>query len=290
MLHIGIIPDGNRRYARKNNIDTLEGYKIGFRKIQTIINEIYDNNGNSDNIDKIIDKNKIINNISKDNINNINNVNGITNIDEDEINRLRKNIIKCDNGYNIDEITLYICSVDNIKKRKTKDILDLMEVMYDCINEWSSEESILYKLKIKVRIVGNVNLLPDKSLVRKIKNIARNTKKHDKLFLNLAIGYSGKDDIVNAVNKFINNNGNSKITHNDNSKITHNDITNNMVVKRNIDLVIRTGKEKRTSGFFPWNTLYSEWFFVNKYCPEIDIYDIENVLIEYSKRERRFGK
>lgn len=268
MLHIGIIPDGNRRFARKNNIKTLEGYQLGFKKIKLLINEIYKKNINKKDIITIIRKEQ----------SNINEIKNINNDDKDEI---IDNINKHDT---INEITLYICSIDNITKRKKHDILDLMSVMYDCINEWSDKNSLIYELEIQVNIVGNINLLPDNKLINKIRNIEKETKKHNKYFLNLAIGYDGKQDIINAINKFNSDKSNK------NKNITSLDITNNMIVKRDIDIVIRTGYEKRISGFFPWQTLYSEWFFLDKYCPEIDIFDINKVLNEYSNRERRFGK
>jgi undecaprenyl diphosphate synthase len=56
------------------------------------------------------------------------------------------------------------------------------------------------------------------------------------------------------------------------------------------DLIIRTGGEKRTSNFLPWQSVYSEWFFLNKMWPEFTKQDLVKVLNEFNQRERRFGK
>jgi undecaprenyl diphosphate synthase len=56
-----------------------------------------------------------------------------------------------------------------------------------------------------------------------------------------------------------------------------------------IDLVIRTGKEKRLSGFFPWQTIYSEWFFLDIYFPELTKDILKKVLEDFYERQRRFG-
>ncbi len=63
-----------------------------------------------------------------------------------------------------------------------------------------------------------------------------------------------------------------------------------MQVNRDIDIIIRTGYERRMSGFFPWQTVYAEWFFIDKYFPEFTLDDFINVIKEYYNRKRRFGK
>ena len=74
------------------------------------------------------------------------------------------------------------------------------------------------------------------------------------------------------------------------NNITEEYVANHLYLNSDVDLVIRTGGAMRTSNFLPWQTIYSEWFFVEKTWPEMEREDFKAILDEFSSRERRFGK
>ena len=63
-----------------------------------------------------------------------------------------------------------------------------------------------------------------------------------------------------------------------------------LLLKSEPDLIIRTGGERRTSNFLPWQSSYSEWFFVDKLLPEFEREDLAKIITEFGERERRFGR
>ena len=120
---------------------------------------------------------------------------------------------------------------------------------------------------ININFIGDINLLP-KDLQKLIKE-SKSKLKGIHLKINLAIAYDYMKDIQNF--RFI--------------------MSSNYKRKQsNIDLVFRSGGEKRLSGFFPTKTIYSELFFSDKLWPEINLNDIELVLEKFNKRNRRFGR
>ena len=215
MIHLGIIPDGNRRFLKqisnKNLINVWE------EKFKILIDEFIKEKDN-----------KYVN--------------------------LKK----------VNELSIYVCSIDNLNRND-----DTKENVFNVL------KSVLIFLKdiqnmrdtININFIGDINLLPKdlQKLILETKNKLKGTC----LKINLAVAYDYMKDIQNF--RFIMNN-------------------NYRRKQSNIDLVFRSGGEKRLSGFFPTKTIYSELFFVDKLWPEINLNDIELVLEEFNKRNRRFGK
>jgi len=110
-----------------------------------------------------------------------------------------------------------------------------------------------------------------KKIIKRKKEYEKKYKKNykKKYVLNIAYAYDYNEDILNEKNK---------------------DNENYNRIQSNIDLIIRSGGEKRLSGFFPTKTIYSELFFIDKLWLDIDMYDIRNILLYYKKKDRRFGK
>ncbi len=210
MIHLGIIPDGNRRYIKKNP---------------------------EKNIINIWDKffNKILNDYSK-----------------------------YENIKTINEISIYVCSIENIKREdNTKEnIIDILNLVLNILND-----NKYFINLININFIGDINLLP-KDLQKLIEK-TKSKFKGEKLKLNLAIVYDYNKDLENF-NTNLNKNYNRK--------------------QSNIDLVLRSGQEKRLSGFFPTKTLYSELFFIDKLFPEVTLDDLDLIIQEFNKRNRRFGK
>ena len=142
---------------------------------------------------------------------------------------------------------------------------------------------------IKVRIIGDREKNMPPELVDKMIKMEEKTKNNTGLKLNIAFNYGGRAEIVSAVKKIA-----EKI---ENGELKSEDISEDLIEKNlythgisDPDLIIRTSGEIRTSNFLPWQGVYAEYLFLNKYWPEFTSEDIDFAIEEYSKRQRRVGK
>ena len=186
-------------------------------------------------------------------------------------------IIKYSIQYKIEALTLYAFSTENSKRPKNE-IDDLVNLFDESI---SREANNLYKNNIVLRILGDITFFP-KFLQKKINNLEIQCKGNNGLKLNIALNYGSQKEIVNAVNRSLKNK----------RKVTLKDIEKSLdtVNLPNVDLLIRTGGEKRISNFLLWQLAYSELFFVDKLWPDFNEAILVDALYSYQKRNRRFGK
>jgi undecaprenyl diphosphate synthase len=141
---------------------------------------------------------------------------------------------------------------------------------------------------IKLNVVGNLEALKNKPK-SKLESIINQTKNNNNLNLNLAISYGSKQEIVNAIREVSNKVKNNIIS----VKNIDENIINEHLYSRNlpnVDLLIRTGGEKRVSNFLLWQIAYAEMYFTDILWPDFKKEDFLNALEDYQKRERRFGK
>ncbi|MEK6872596.1 MAG: polyprenyl diphosphate synthase [Nanoarchaeota archaeon] len=179
----------------------------------------------------------------------------------------------------IKEMTFYALSVENIKNRPKKELNYLYKIFSETFKEIDSEK--IEKNKIKIKFIGDLSLLPEE--LRKLcLKLEERTKNNKKVIVNFAIAYGGRQEIIEAVKKILKN----KVKVED---INENLFEDRLYLKSEPDLIIRTGGEKRTSNFLPWQSIYSEWFFLDKMWPEFDKNDLINCIEEYKKRKRNFG-
>ena len=185
-------------------------------------------------------------------------------------------IIKYAILYKIEALTLYAFSTENSKRPK-KEIDELVKLFDKSI---SKEANNLLKNNIVLRILGDITFFP-KLLQKKINNLELQSKKNDGLKLNIALNYGGQREIVNAVNRSLKNK----------RKVTLKDVEQSLdtVNLPNVDLLIRTGGEKRISNFLLWQLAYSELFFVDKLWPDFKESIFIDALYSFQKRNRRFG-
>ncbi|MDD5606526.1 MAG: polyprenyl diphosphate synthase [Candidatus Pacebacteria bacterium] len=169
----------------------------------------------------------------------------------------------------IKTLTIFAFSTENWNREK-KEVNYLMKLLYQALKNIKKYN----KKGIKIKVVGQIKRLP-KKLQEIIKKAETQTKKNEKI-LNLAISYGSKTEIISAIKKA--------------SKLTEKEIEKNLWVKSSPDLVIRTGGEYRLSNFLLWQIAYSELYFIKKYWPDFTKKDLDQALIEYSSRSRRFGK
>lgn len=225
--HVAIIMDGNRRWARKRNIDYRLGHKEGAKTLEKIV-------------------------------------------------RYAKKV-------GIKYITVYAFSTENWK-RTSEEVSALMLLLKTYLDDYGKRADTE---NIKVKVLGDILALTP-GLQKSIKKCEEKTKDNDGIYFSICINYGGRDEIVHAVKKIAQDVKDGKIGIDDiNEKLM-----NNYLYTKEIpdpDLIIRTSGELRTSGFLTWQSVYSEYLFMDKYWPDFSEDDIDFAIKEYQKRNRKFG-
>ena len=184
----------------------------------------------------------------------------------------------------VKNLTLYVFSMENWK-RPEAEVKALMHLLFNSID---SELENLNKNNIKLSVIGQKDLLPEKTKKRLIEAVDQ-TSKNTGLKLNLAISYGAKQEIIEAV-KSISNKVKKNIISLEN--IDENIINDHLYTRNldNVDLLIRTGGEIRVSNFLLWQISYAELFFLELLWPDFKKKHFYEAVIEYQNRARRFGK
>lgn len=224
-MHVGIIPDGNRRWAKKNNLSIEEGYEKGILKFAEFV--------------------------------------------------------KWSIELGINEITAWGMSYDNYKNRSPEVWNSIKNVLLRYYEKYKDEnlfEKYPELKDVNLKLYGFFDELNDEDK-EKIDLINKQLN-GNKYKVNILVLYNGRVEILNLVNKLINQKNHA----------TMDDIYEHLLIKSSPDLVIRTGGHVRTSGFMPIQTEYSEWFFLDKLWPEFTKEDYVKVLEEFKTRVRNFGK
>ncbi|HOT59434.1 MAG TPA: polyprenyl diphosphate synthase [Spirochaetia bacterium] len=219
-LHVGIIMDGNGRWAKARGLPRTEGHKEGLKIARRIV------------LDTL--------------------------------------------NLGIKFLSLYTFSTENWK-RTQDEVGFLMNLIPGSLR---NEIPFYNEHKIRVIHSGIRDNLPQ-AVKEALDEVSEITKSHTALTVNLAINYGGRNEIVRAVQKLINQN--SKITEETiASALDHPDLPDP-------DLIIRTGGELRLSNFLLWQSAYTELYFSNKLWPDFSKEDYYNAIYDFSRRERRFG-
>ena len=195
-----------------------------------------------------------------------------------------RNIIQKSLDIGLKNLTLYTFSKDNWKRPRLE-VNGLMNLFSDTIkNEFDNFQ----KNGVNVSFIGNISSFPS-SIQNLVKKTSKGTFKNKTLNLNIAFGYSGREEIVDASKKIADKviNNNLKINDINEALFSQNLYQSNL---SDPDLLIRTSGEHRISDFMLWQIAYSEIFFVKKYWPDFNEDDFLEVINEYKNRERRYGK
>jgi undecaprenyl diphosphate synthase len=138
------------------------------------------------------------------------------------------------------------------------------------------------KNKVRVRHIGRKDRLL-KKILEFLKKLEEKTKDFDEFNVQLCFDYGGRDEIIRAVNKLL---------EVGTKKVSEEDLLNSLdfVGIPDPDLIIRTSGEKRTSGLMPFQSTYAELYFEDKYFPDFRFEDLRNVIEEFGRRKRNFGK
>jgi len=183
----------------------------------------------------------------------------------------------------IPRVSAFVLSTENLKrpKREVNAILNLFEKELEKLE--NEKASFIDKYEIKFNFLGDMKKLPP-SLVRVMCRIMNKTRKYNKRVFNLMVAYGGKFELTQAFKKLA-----QKMMQTGVVTITPKQIEKNLLVKDEVDLILRTGGEQRISNFMPWQASYAELIVLKKFWPDITKQDLIRVLKEYSRRQRRFG-
>ncbi len=223
--HVGMIMDGNRRWARKHKLESvLKGHEKGgdiFMDVCTWCQDL-----------------------------------------------------------EIPYLTVYAFSYDNFN-RTEEEVTGLFQILEDI---FVRKLPVCLERDIRVVAVGNFDLLPEKT-VKTLKNAMEKTSHCQNLVVNIAIAYGGHDETVRAAKKIAQDVLDGKISIDD---IDMNTYTNYLDLHGcpEMDLMIRTGGDMRLSGFFPWETSYSEFVFTDTLWPDFSFKKFKKIVDEYYDKTR----
>ncbi len=195
-----------------------------------------------------------------------------------------KTLVKSALEFGVKYITIYAFSTENWQRPK-KEVNYLMSLFQKNLDK---ETAYLNKNDVRIVISGNLSNVSDE-IKNKIKNIEKITKTNKSLVLNIAFDYGAKHEIVDAVKQII--------LDIENNKTIFADIDEDLIRKNlynswipDPDLLIRTSGVMRLSNFLLWQISYTELYFTKKLWPDFDKEDLYKAILDFNKRERRYGK
>ena len=232
--HVGVILDGNRRYAAAKGLATPTcGHAAG-----------------AENIDRFLDW-----------------------------------CIDLDIPY----VTLWLLSTENLA-REDEELAGLLRIIGDTVERIGSGRG--GRDGVRVTTVGALDLLPDEVRLR-LKRAEEATAHHDRMRVQVAIGYGGRQEITDALRSLLRDRAASGASVEDiAASLSPEDIGDHLYTTGlpDPDLIIRTSGELRLSGFLMWQSAHAEYHFCDAYWPEFRRIDFLRALRDYQRRSRRFGR
>ncbi|TFG97802.1 di-trans,poly-cis-decaprenylcistransferase [Candidatus Thorarchaeota archaeon] len=229
--HVGIILDGNRRYAKKQGMEVpWYGHHKGAEKVMEVLRILWE--------------------------------------------------------AGVKVCTLYAFSVENFN-RNEDEVKEIMSLAKEKFSNVVGNVDV-HKHKVRIQAIGRVDLLPE-DVQTAVMAAEEDTRGYSEHILNVAIGYSGRAELVDAVKAI-----GEKIEAGtmSPSEVTEDVIESHLYTNGvpDPDLIIRTSGEERLSGFLLWQSAYSELYFAQIYWPAVRRIDIWRALRSYGQRSRRYGK
>ncbi|MET0297620.1 MAG: isoprenyl transferase [Microbacterium sp.] len=198
--------------------------------------------------------------------------------------KMREFLEWCDD-LGVKVVSLYLLSNDNLVKRDSKELSDLLEIIAELADEISHEPNW------RVHHMGRSDRLPPE-LARVLADAQQRTKDHTGLHVNLAVGYGGRGEIVDAVRSIIGKHSTSGGSLEELAEsLTPEQIGEHLYTggQPDPDLVIRTSGEQRLSDFLLWQSAHSEFYFVEALGPDLREVDFLRAIRDYADRDRRYG-
>jgi undecaprenyl diphosphate synthase len=196
---------------------------------------------------------------------------------------VRKSIEACAK-IGVNYLTLYAFSTENWNRPK----LEVKTLMALLVSSLKKELKTLQKNNIKLNTIGNIENLPKKAQIE-LADVIEKTKNNTSLTLTLALNYGSREEIVNVIKNLSKKVVNKELSLEDiDEKIINNHLYTFSLP--DVDLMIRTSGEKRISNFLLWQIAYAELYFTDTLWPDFKEENLFQAIIDYQKRERRFGK
>lgn len=194
-----------------------------------------------------------------------------------------ENIVRYANKIGLQYITVYAFSTENWK-RAQDEVNALMMLLQNYLEEYSKRAD---SENIRIKILGDITAL-SQNMQKSIIDCMERTKNNTGVTFNIALNYGGRDEIIKAVKNIANQVKNNELEI---EGINEEMIANNLYTagQPDPDLLIRTSGEIRLSNFLPWQLVYSEFLFIDKNWPDFTEEDLDNAIVEYQKRTRKFG-
>ncbi|MEM3541682.1 MAG: polyprenyl diphosphate synthase [Candidatus Methanomethylicia archaeon] len=231
-IHVGIILDGNRRWARENKLPPWAGHEKGAEKAKEVIKWCYE--------------------------------------------------------AGINTLTLYVFSMENFNRSK-EEVEAIMRLAKKYADMYMDDENI-HEKKVRIKVLGRKDLL-DNDLREKIEKLEYSTKDYNERYLNIALAYGGRTEIVDAVKEICKRVKSGEMDVNQiDEKVIEKFLYTSHLPQPYPDLIIRTSGEERLSGFLLWQSAYSELIFLDVYWPEFRKIDFLRALRTYQRRNRRYGR
>ena len=192
-------------------------------------------------------------------------------------------IVRYANKIGLEYITVYAFSTENWK-RTEEEVKALMTLLQSYLDDYSKRADTE---NIRVKILGDISALTP-GMQKSIYNCMERTKDNTGVTFNIALNYGGRDELVKAIKQIAQEVKEGKVDIQD---ISEEMVSNNLYTKGepDPDLLIRTSGELRLSNFLPWQLVYSEFLFIEKNWPDFTEEDLDNAIVEYEKRTRKFG-
>ncbi len=184
----------------------------------------------------------------------------------------------------VENLTLYAFSTENWNRPK----LEVQTLMKLLVSSLKKEIKTLQKNNIKLSAIGNLTSLPSK-VYKELMEVIDKTKENSRMSLTLALSYGSREELINAIKEISLNVKNNIISL---EKIDESIINEHLYTRNlpDVDLLIRTSGEQRISNFLLWQIAYAELYFTSILWPDFTKQHLYEAIIEYQKRERRFGK
>ncbi len=180
----------------------------------------------------------------------------------------------CSNNPEIQRLTLYAFSTENWKRPRLE-----VEFLMNLLERYLKNELEAYlENNIRFEPIGDIRAFSS-SLQKTITTVKEKTVHCDGLVQSLALNYGSQDEIIRALNK-LSNSG---------EHITETMLSNELDCKHSVDLLIRTGGDHRLSNFLLWQAAYAELFFTDTLWPDFKTSELEKIITNFTKIERRFG-
>ena len=194
-----------------------------------------------------------------------------------------EDIVRYANKIGLKYITVYAFSTENWK-RAEEEVSGLMLLLQNYLADYAKRADTE---NIRVKILGDISALSE-GMQKSINKCMERTKDNTGVTFNIALNYGGRDELVHAIKNIAQKVKNNEINLDD---INEDIVSDNLYTSGMPDpeLMIRTSGEIRTSNFLPWQLTYTEFLFVDKNWPDFTEEDLENAIIEYQKRTRKFG-